>query len=182
MYTMRKTVLVFLLSFIGLSLAAQTYTPIDKGSSVNFSIKNLGISVIGKFSGIAGTIFFNPNDLSVSSFSVSVNAGTIDTDIKARDNHLKKEDYFHIEKYPRIGFISKKIELVSAGQYKISGILEIKGIKKEIDFLFTTIPATEGIVFKGVFKINRRDFKVGGKSLILSDNLTVNLSVLAQKN
>ena len=182
MYTMRTTVLVFLLSIISLSLTAQTCTPIDKGSYVNFTIKNLGISVTGKFTGLAGTILFNPNDLSVSSFSVSVNAETVDTDIKSRDNHLKKEDYFHVERYPRISFVSKKIEVISTGQYNISGILEIKGVKKEVSFPFTVSPSLDGLVFKGGFRINRRDFKVGGKSLILSDNLTVNLSVLAQKN
>lgn len=182
MYTMRTIVLAFLLSFISLSLTAQTYTPIDKGSYVNFTIKNLGISVTGNFTGLAGTILFNPNDLSVSSFSVSVNAETVDTDIKSRDNHLKKEDYFHVERFPRISFISKKIEVISTGQYNISGILEIKGVKKEVSFPFTVNSSLDGLVFKGGFKINRRDFKVGGKSLILSDNLTVNLLVVAQKN
>lgn len=179
---MQKTLLVLLFSSITLGAISQSYTPVDKGSSINFTIKNLGIAVTGKFTGLTGNIQFNPTDLSVSSFSVSVNAETVDTDIKARDNHLKKEDYFHVERYPRISFISKKIELISADQYNISGVLEIKGVKKEINFPFTTNPGAEGLVFKGGFKINRRDFKVGGKSLILSDNLTVNLSVFAQKN
>lgn len=179
---MQKILLVALFSWMSLGVISQTYTPVDKGSSINFTIKNLGIAVTGKFTGLTGTIQFNPTDLSVSSFSVSVNAETVNTDIKARDNHLKKEDYFHVERFPRISFISRKIELISAGQYNISGILEIKGIKKEISFPFTTIPSVDGLVFKGGFRINRRDFKVGGKSLILSDNLTVNLSVFAQKN
>ncbi|MEN9298602.1 MAG: hypothetical protein RLZZ429_915 [Bacteroidota bacterium] len=163
-------------------ISAQRFSPIDAGSSVNFTIKNLGLNVTGKFTGLSGSIIFDPDNLSESKFSVSVNASSIDTDIKARDNHLKKEDYFYVERYPRISFISKTITKEGAGQYKVSGILEIKGTSKEIDFIFTTNLITEGYVFKGGFKINRRDFKVGGKSLILSDQLLVNLSVVAQKN
>lgn len=165
-----------------LLVSAQKFTPVDTESSVNFTIKNLGINVTGKFTGLSGLINFDPANLAESKFSVSVNAGTVDTDIKARDNHLKKEDYFYVEKHPRISFISKNITLEGAGQYKITGILEIKGIGKEISFPFTANPLADGYVFKGGFKINRKDFKVGGKSLILSDQLSVNLSVLARKN
>ncbi|MBL0881975.1 MAG: YceI family protein, partial [Chitinophagaceae bacterium] len=113
---------------------------------------------------------------------VSVNAASIDTDIKARDNHLKKEDYFYVERYPKISFISKTIIKEGAGQYKVTGMLEIKGVNKEINFTFTANPVADGYVFKGGFRINRKDFKVGGKSLILSDQLSVNLSVSARKN
>ena len=75
-------------------ISAQRFSPIDAGSSVNFTIKNLGLNVTGKFTGLSGSIIFDPNNLSESKFSVSVNASSIDTDIKARDNHLKKEDYW----------------------------------------------------------------------------------------
>lgn len=163
-------------------ISAQRFTPVDAESAVNFTIKNLGINVTGKFTGLTGSIIFDPENLSESKFSVSVNAASIDTDIKARDNHLKKEDYFYVERYPRISFISKTITKEGAGKYKVTGILEIKGTSKEIDFIFTANLITNGYVFKGGFKMNRKDFKVGGKSLILSDQLSVNLSVTAQKN
>ena len=94
-----------------LLISAQKFIPVDPESSVNFTIKNLGINVSGKFTGLSGWIHFDPANLTESKFSVSVNASTVDTDIKARDNHLKKEDYFYLEKYPRISFISKNITI-----------------------------------------------------------------------
>jgi hypothetical protein len=42
-------------------------------------------------------------------------------------------------------------------------------------------PAANGNLFMGQFKINRRDFKVGGNSWVLSDDVTVTLSVLTVK-
>jgi polyisoprenoid-binding protein YceI len=51
--------------------------------------------------------------------------------------------------------------------------LTIKGITKDI-----TVPFTfENNVFKGSFTIDRRQFKVGGNSFILSDNVKVDLLI-----
>jgi polyisoprenoid-binding protein YceI len=61
------------------------------------------------------------------------------------------------------------------------GNLIIKGVSKEIKFPFKATPKDDGFLFEGEFKINRRDFKVGGNSLSLSDDVTVSLSVFAKK-
>jgi len=178
---MKKFFLFVVIAFWGIQISAQQFVPVDKGSMVNFTIKNLGLNVNGKFTGLKGNIVFDPAHLTTSHFAVSVNASTVDTDIKARDNHLRKEDYFNVEKFPAINFTSKSITLSSTGQLMVVGMLEMKGVSKEISFPFSATATAEGYLFKGNFKINRRDFKVGGKSLILSDMLTVNVSLLAQK-
>jgi len=179
---MKKVFLILFFTLVFFQLFAQRFLPIDNGSVVGFTIKNLGVNVTGKFTGLTGNIVFDPSNLSASQFAVSVNSASVDTDIKARDNHLRKEDYFHVERFPKISFISKNITATGAGQYIVTGTLEIKGVVKEISFPFTANPSDNGYVFKGGFRLNRRDFKIGGKSLILSDQLLVNLSVIAQKN
>jgi polyisoprenoid-binding protein YceI len=62
----------------------------------------------------------------------------------------------------------------------IFGKLTIKNQTKDISFPFTATATNEGYLFKGEFNINRRDFGVGDASVI-SDNLEVQLSVLAKK-
>lgn len=58
----------------------------------------------------------------------------------------------------------------------------IKGINREISFPFMAVSQNGGWLFTGEFKLNRRDFKIGKSSLILSDNLAVSLSVMAIKS
>ena len=65
----------------------QNYTPVDAGSKVRFVIKNFGINTGGTFEGLAGSIIFDPANLAGASFSVSVDAKSVDTDVEARDNH-----------------------------------------------------------------------------------------------
>lgn len=176
--------LFFLVAILNVFIAsAQSYTPTDAGSKVRFVIKNFGINTGGIFEGLAGTIVFDPTKLATSSFEVSVDSKTVDTDMEARDKHLRQEEYFDVEKFPRITFKSSRISTTNkAGFLYVFGTITIKGISKEANFPFSYTEKDGGIFFEGEFKLNRRDFGVGGKSFSMSDELTVQLSVFAKKN
>ena len=168
--------------FTGGALFAQQYSPVDAASSVKFVIKNFGLNVDGSFKGLNGKIIFNPENIGGSSFNVNVNAASVNTGNGSRDGHLKKEDYFDVAKYPAINFVSTKITAAGkTGQYNMEGLFTIKGISKPVSFPFTVSAIANGDVFAGQFKINRRDFKVGGKSWVLSDDVTVFLNVSTVK-
>lgn len=160
----------------------QHFTPVDEGSEVSFKIKNFGFNVKGTFSGLDGKIVFNPDSLAASSFDVTVDAKTINTGIEQRDNHLRKEEYFDADKYPKIHFASTKITTSTNNKYLfVFGMLTIKGTTKEISFPFKATAKGDDYLFEGEFPLNRRDFNVGGGSLTMSDHLTVSLKVLSKK-
>ncbi len=161
--------------------AQRVLSPIDGSSKVHFVIKNFGIKTGGDFKGLKGTIKFLPANLAASAFDVTVDAATINTDNESRDEHLKKDEYFDVTAHKTIEFKSTKITLSStAGRYYMFGNLTIKGVTKPVEFGFSAKPKDGGYIFDGEFKINRRDFGVGGSSVSMSDNLTVTLSVLAK--
>lgn len=160
---------------------AQVLIPDQSASSVNFKIKNLGVNTGGSFKGLSGKIVFNEASPLNGSFESSVEVSTLNTGIELRDDHLKKEEYLDQAKYPRIQLVSDRI----GGSNKKNtwffyGKLTIKGITKEISFPFTAVPEAGGYRFNGTFRINRRDFSVGGKSFTLSDEVAVTLSVLCK--
>ena len=178
---MKKTIVLILGLFLTFSLFSQSLTPIDSASAVTFKIKNLGFNTGGSFSGLAGTINFNPDNLDGCSFDVHIDANTVNTGVDMRDNHLRSDDYFDVKNHPQIRFVSVKVTGTKKnGTLFVSGKLTIKGTTKDISFPFTAEPIKDGYLFNGEFKINRRDFKVGGGSTV-SDNLTVNLKVVARK-
>ncbi len=136
----------------------------------------------GKMTGLEGEIKFNPSDLKGSSFSVTADATTIDTDIAVRDSSLKKAEYLNTDLYPKIFFSSKQITAGAAkGTYFVKGTLTIKGISKDINFPFTVTPKEDGIQLTGEMHINRLDYKIGVGSVVLSNSLTVSLNVFAKK-
>jgi polyisoprenoid-binding protein YceI len=162
--------------------SAQNYTPVDSSSSVKFKVKNLGFNVGGSFSGLQGTITFDPNNHSACKFEVTIDAKTVNTRIDMRDNHLRNEDYFDVKNHPSIRMVSTRITpSTKSGTLYFFGNLTIKNTTKEISFPFSATQQNGGYVFNGEFKMNRRDFSVGGGSTI-SDNLTVTLEVATRKN
>ena len=171
-----------LLSLCPQLLVAQSYIPSDNGSSVTFVIKNLGFSVNGSLKNLQGSIKFDVNNPEAALFSVTVDAATINTDNGSRDKHLKKEEYFDAVKYPKILFVSDKVErATTAGLYIVKGKFTIKGISKSVSIPFTATAKNGGYLFNGKVILNRRDFGVGGSSFVLSDNLTLTLNVFAPK-
>ena len=180
---MKRSIICFLLAICSLGIFAQAYTPVDNGSKVHFVIKNFGIGTGGDFTGLAGSIKFDPANLSAADFNVSIDASSINTDIESRDNHLRKSEYFDVKTYPRISFRSTKVTKTNKNGYLyMFGNITIKGVTKEIKFPFKATAQNGGYLFEGDFKLNRRDFGVGGNSISLSDDLTVNLSVFAKAN
>jgi polyisoprenoid-binding protein YceI len=179
---MKTFILLFAVLFTFSTTNAQTYTVGDAGSSVHFVIKNFGVKTGGDFTGLSGTVIFNPKSLATSSMKVSVKSNTVDTDNNARDKHLKKAEYFDVDKYTTIDFVSTKIsESTIAGRFFVQGNLTIKGVTKVVSFGFTATPNATGYNFAGEFDINRRDFGVGGNSMSLADKLKVTLNVAAKK-
>ena len=154
--------------------------PVEKESGVHFTIKNFGFNVGGSFSDITGDIGFDPANPGDARFDVKVGAASINTDNNMRDGHLRGEDYLDVTNYPYIHFVSVSVRPdKKKGSYQMNGNLTIRNKTKAIRFPFTAVASGSGYLFEGSFKINRKDFEVGGSSTI-SDNLTVTLKVLAR--
>jgi len=170
----------FLFSVLA-TFSQRILTPTDEGSKVHFVIKNFGIKTGGDFSGLKGTMKFDPKNLSVWSFDVTVESSTIDTDNGTRDGHLKKSEYFDAAKYPTIRMVSTKlVPGDKPGWYIFNGNLTIKDVTKPIKFPFKVNTSKDGYIFTGEFDMNRRDFNVGGSSVSMADNLKVSLSIFAK--
>lgn len=178
-----KKILFLIIVVVGFSwkTGLAQYRPVDQGSTIKFIVQNFGFDVNGSFSGLHGSISFDLQNLADAHFDVDIDANTINTDNSLRDNHLREASYFDVKKYPRIQVLSTKISPADKkGEFLFTGKLTIKGTTKDISFPFEATPAGEGYVFKGSFKINRKDFGVGGTSTI-SNALEVQLNITAIK-
>jgi polyisoprenoid-binding protein YceI len=179
-----KAVFLFLcvILFAGRSFG-QTYKPVDEKSIVQFYIKNLGVTVEGRVTGLNGTIAFSANTVESSAISLSVQSSSIDTGIKLRDRHLRKVEYLDVSDYPEIRITSTSVEKgKKAGHFVFKGLLTLKGKSKMIAFPFEVRPDTEGYIFSGSFEINRRDFRVGGNSLTMADTVAIRFIILAKQS
>lgn len=173
--------MMFILALVmALTTAAQTYQPVNDKSTVKFVVKNFGVNTGGDFKGLQGAITWDAAAPEKSAFDISIDAASVNTNIDSRDNHLRKEEYFDVQQYPKITFVSDRIK-PSGKSFTVYGKLSIKGTTKDISIPFTATDKDGGYLFEGSFSINRKDYKVGGNSMVLSDNVTITLSVFADK-
>ncbi|HXU26622.1 MAG TPA: YceI family protein [Bacteroidia bacterium] len=150
-------------------------------SNITFKIKNAGFTVNGKFGNATGSIQFDATKVSGNKIEANIDANTINTDNSTRDGHLKKEEYFSADKFPKINMSTTTITKETNGQFKGLFILTIKGISKIVPVLFTVTEQESKAKFAGSFTINRLDYTVGSSSFILSDNVTINIDITCVK-
>lgn len=145
-------------------------------AKVEFSIKGPFGTVHGNFSGLKADIKFDEKAPGNSSISATVDTKTISTGIGMRNHDLKKEEWFDADKYSTIEYHAKKVEKNGSG-YKAIGELTMKGVTKPIEIPFTFTRSGSTGVFKGQFKVNREDFKVGKPRSSVGDEVTISLDV-----
>lgn len=139
---------------------------IDPGHSrIGFSARHAMISTVrGSFNDVTGDVRVDVDDLDGSTAQVTLKAASVDTRNGQRDDHLRSPDFFDVERFPDITFVSTNIEEIRERAYIVSGDLTIRDVTKQI-----TIPLELGGVmvdafgavragFEGSRRVNRRDY------------------------
>jgi polyisoprenoid-binding protein YceI len=162
-------------------------------SRVSYKIAYMSFSEsTGSFSNYKGTVDFDAEKNNLIALSAVIEVASIDTlDIK-RDAHLRKSDFFHVEKYPEINFTSRKVKSLKPNFYEVSGVLTIKGVSKDV-VLLTEFKGQKkdhigklSLFFKATTEVNRKDFNIlWNKSLdqtnyLLGDMVSIELIIQAQ--
>ncbi len=155
-----KLVSVFTALAAASSLYAAEYNLDASHSHVSFKIKHLMISnVSGDFGDYSAVIDFDPKTKTLNKLEGTVMVASIDTAIEKRDDHLKSDDFFSADKFPKMTFKMKKIK----GD-KLIGDLTIRDVTKEVAFDYelggvATDPwGNERMGFELSGKINRMDY------------------------
>lgn len=145
---------------------AATYQIDPAHTNVGFRIRHMGIAFVeGEFDTFEGTITFDPNDVAATRADVTVQTASIDTDVQQRDDHLRSADFFEVETYPTMTFVSTGVQPTGQHTFRLVGDLTIKGTAKEVVFDVTTggpIPIENGqrVGFHATTTIDRRDFGI----------------------
>jgi polyisoprenoid-binding protein YceI len=171
--------------------AAATFNIDPAHSSAHFKVRHMMISnVRGEFAKISGTVKFDPANPSNSSITAEIDVHSISTREPDRDKHLKSPDFFDAANHPTIRFQSKKVEPISAGEFKVTGDLTIRGTTREVvlqvEGLTPEVKDPWGNTRRGVEasgKISRKDFGViynaameaGG--VLIGDEIEISLAV-----
>ncbi len=159
------------------NMSAQIWTNLQN-LEVAFKIKNAGITVDGKFKDVSATVSVDEKHFENSTFNGVIQAKSISTENSMRDGHLRdKEEFFNVAKFPTITMKAVKVGSNQVGgSYKVDWLLTIKGITKKITTDVLVNLNGNSLYILTVFQLNRLDWKVGDKGVLMSDNVIVTVS------
>ncbi len=167
-----------------------TYKIDPSHSEVMFKIKHLMITnVTGSFSKFDATMVADKEDFSDATVSFEAEVDSISTNSEQRDGHLKSDDFFAAEKYPKISFVSTGIKKINDEDYKLTGDLTIRDVTKPV-----TLDVTYGGTMTDFYGQTKAGFEISGKinrkeyglvwhavteagGIVVSDDVKLNLNV-----
>jgi polyisoprenoid-binding protein YceI len=160
-------------------------------STVEFSVKHMMVTTVkGRFGSVQGAIVVDESHPTGAQVTASVDVASVDTGVEQRDAHLRSDDFFNAERFPKIAFRSTKVER-DRGNWKMTGDLTIRDVTKKVEFeveydgqgVDAYGKQRAGFTARG--KINRRDFGVNWNGVIetggvvVSDTVKIALSIAA---
>lgn len=172
--------------------AVSTWTIDPAHSIAEFAVRHMMVSTVkGRFRSMEGVITLDEERPERSSVAASIDVASIDTAEPDRDAHLRSDDFFNAERFPKMTFRSTRVELLGEDRARVFGDLTIRDITKEValDVEFegrTKDPwGNERIGFSATTELNRKEFglrwnqvlETGG--VVVGDRVKVSLHIEA---
>ena len=154
---------------------AGTRYALDPTSKVEFVGSKVSRSHVGGFKTVTGEIGLVDKDPQKSSVKVDIDMGSLYVDDAKLKIHLKSQEFFDIEKFPKSTFQSRKVAK-KGDDFEITGELTLHGVTKAISFPAKIEVADDRIAVTSEFTVNRMDF--GIKYPGMADDLIRNEVVL----
>ena len=159
-----KYLLVIVAIFLFLPLKAQErkLEVESNHSTVGFSISIAGFTkVTGKFTDFQIYLDWSDSTQMALKIETQIKAASINTGIPDRDAHLRTADFFDVEKYPEITFISDSIKTINSTLFEAYGNLTMHGITKQIKLPFESIKIDGNTIgLRSRSSLNRHDYKI----------------------
>jgi polyisoprenoid-binding protein YceI len=170
------------------SIAQGVWTLDKVHSSVQFSVKHMVISTVtGSFKDFSIELKSDKLDFTDAAVAAAIKVASINTDNAMRDGHLKSDDFFNAEKFPKIKFKSTSFEKIGENKYKITGDLTIRDVTKQVVFdaaLGGTLKTERGTLaaWSATTTINRFDYNLKWNKALETGGLMVGQDVTITLN
>jgi polyisoprenoid-binding protein YceI len=124
-------------------------------SSVEFAVKTFwGLTTVrGRFERFDG--WYDPDRQSIE---LTIDAGSLNTELGKRDEHLRSADFFHIADHPGVRFTSTRVRNADDGTLRVEGGLEAAGVVVPLEFDATVRQVGEELEVEAATTVDPRRF------------------------
>ncbi|TLS40017.1 hypothetical protein FE633_43730 [Streptomyces montanus] len=101
-------------------------------SSIAFTARHIGLArVHGRFNTFAGVIRV-AEQVDRTAMHVVIDASSIDTNVKMRDDHLRSADFLDVDRFPTLEFYSDRFVHKGGNRWAVTGALSLHGVTRTV--------------------------------------------------
>lgn len=196
--SMKKLWIMLLLAGLAFTVPAtvtaaeESYTIDPFHTYPNFKIDHLGFSMMyGRFGKTTGSMKYD-HEKKTGSIEITIDATSLDTGMKRRDDHLRSPDFLNTVEFRTITFKADNVKLKKNGTGKIKGMLTMAGTTRAVTLhvershcgIFPFDPTKKKFVcgFDARTKIKRSDFSVNYGLPAIGDDMELMFEIEAVRD
>jgi polyisoprenoid-binding protein YceI len=178
----RALVVGGLLVLLAAPAAAETrlYVVDPARSQIRFHAVSRLMDADGTFSRFGGEIRLDDERMESAAGRVTIEVASLDTGVRMRDDHLRGEDFFAVDRHPRATFVVSGVHR-EGERVTVSGDLTIRGVTRRVSAPVTASVRAGTLRVAGELTLNRRDFGIAYQSWLnpIRDEATVRFDLMA---
>ncbi|MEV8015631.1 YceI family protein [Streptomyces sp. NPDC086554] len=158
-------------------------------SSVGFTARHIGLARIhGRFNSFAGAIRI-ADRMENSAMHVVIDAASIDTAVKMRDDHLRSGDFLDVERFPTMEFYSDRFVHKGGSRWAITGGLTLHGVTRTVTLDTEYLGVGKGlegetrVACRATTELHRDDFTITWQTMLargiaaIGPSITIDLDI-----
>ncbi len=176
-----------LASLVSAQAGIETYNIDPVHSWVGFSIAHFFTKVPGYFSQVKGTIVVDRDHPENSTVAAVMQAASITTNTKMRDDDLRSTNFFAAAQFPTLAFKSESWKSTGENTYDVTGKLTLKNVSKEVVLKVKSLgfgPGMKGAAISGwaaAVTLDRRDFGIAADQGAIGNSVDVLINIEADQ-
>ncbi|MGP3966590.1 YceI family protein [Streptomyces sp. 6N223] len=101
-------------------------------TAIRFIARHIGLGdVHGRFNAFQGAIWVG-DPLATSQLEVVIEAASIDTGVRMRDDHLRSPDFLDVDHYPTLRFTGDRFTHRGGSRWSVAGVLDLHGVARTV--------------------------------------------------
>jgi polyisoprenoid-binding protein YceI len=141
-------------------------------SSIGFAARHIGLARIhGRFNSFAGAVRIGER-VEQSAMHVVIDAASIDTSVRTRDDHLRSADFLDVQRFPTLEFYSDRFVHKGGSRWAITGALTLHGVTRTVTLDAEYLGLGNGMegevraACRATTELHRDDFTVSWQSML----------------
>ncbi|MFI1203977.1 YceI family protein [Streptomyces sp. NPDC020883] len=141
-------------------------------SAIRFTARHIGLAEIhGRFNRFEGGLWIGER-MADSRVEVTIDAASIDTGVRMRDDHLRSAEFLDVARFPHLQFAGERFVHKGGSRWAVQGVLHLHGVSRTIQLdtrylgIGTGIMGETRTACQAVTELHREDFTLDWRKML----------------